>query len=60
MKRISLMIHIIAVCILAGILHAGQIHQERIENVLSIQYRMSDYSENIPWVVLEPVTGMLY
>jgi hypothetical protein len=60
MKRLSLMIHVIAVCILAGILHAGQMHQERMENVLSIQSQMTGYSENIPWVVVDPAPGVLY
>ena len=59
MKRISLMIHIIAVCIVAGIFHVGQIHQARMENVLSIQGTMAGYSEQIPWVVMDPVAGVL-
>jgi hypothetical protein len=60
MKRIALMIHIIAVCVLAGILHVGQIHQGNVKNVLSIQGQMSGYSENIPWVVLDPVAGTFH
>jgi hypothetical protein len=59
MKRISLTIHIIAVCVLAGILHVSQMHQARMENVLSIQGSMSGYSEQIPWVVMDPVAGAL-
>jgi hypothetical protein len=53
------MIHIFFVCVLAGILHFGQIHQARMENVLSVQGTMSGYSEQIPWVVMDPVAGVL-
>ena len=59
MKRMSLMIHIIAVCVLAGILHFGQIHQARIHHVVSSQSTMSGYAEQIPWVVMDPVAGVL-
>jgi hypothetical protein len=59
MKRISLVIHIIVVCVLAGILHFGQMHQARMENALSVQGSMSGYSEQIPWVVMDPVAGVL-
>ena len=58
MKRMSLMIHIIAVCVLAGILHFGQIHQARMDNVVSIQSTMSGYAEQVPWVVMDPVAGV--
>ncbi len=60
MKRVALMIHIIAVCIFAGILHVGQIHQARMENVVAIQDRMSGYSENIPWVAIDPVANLFH
>jgi|GEM_PF-3485618 hypothetical protein len=59
MRKISLTIHIIAVCLLAGILHFGQIHHACMENVLSIQGSVSGYSEQIPWVVMDPVAGVL-
>jgi hypothetical protein len=59
MKRMSLMIHIIAVCVLAGILHFGQIHQARMEHVVSIQGTMPGYAEQMPWVVMDPVAGVL-
>ncbi len=59
MKRMSLMIHIVAVCVLAGVLHFGQIHQARMDNVVSIQGAMSGYAEQIPWVVMDPVAGVL-
>jgi hypothetical protein len=52
------MIHIIAVCVLAGILHFGQIHQARIHHVVSSQSAMSGYAEQIPWVVMDPVAGV--
>jgi len=57
MKRLSLMIHIIVVCIVAGILHAGHMYRERAENILSIRGSVSQYSENMPWVVFDPITG---
>jgi hypothetical protein len=59
MKRISLLIHIIAVCVLAGILHFGQIHQARMDNAVSIQGAVSGYAEQTPWVVMDPVAGVL-
>jgi len=58
MKRMSLMIHLIAVCVLAGILHFGQIHRARMDTVVSTQGTMSGYAEQIPWVVMDPVAGI--
>ena len=58
MKRLLLMTLFTITCILAGVLHGGYMHHERVTEIPVGQEYMNFYPETMPNVVLDPMTNI--